>query len=75
LAAAAAIVCQASTAHDERLESMLTIRGIGVAGAEPGMFGLGPLPAIRRALDRADWMVGDVGLGCAASSRRTGIGI
>jgi acetyl-CoA C-acetyltransferase len=58
--AAAMVVCDAKTATDENLEPMLAIRGIGVAGVEPGYFGLGPLPAIRQALQRAGWQVGDV---------------
>jgi acetyl-CoA C-acetyltransferase len=58
--AAAMILCESSVARDARLEPILAIRGIGVAGVEPGMFGLGPLPAIRQALDRANWQVGDV---------------
>ena len=58
--AAAMIVCDASLARDTKLGPMLAIRGVGVAGVEPGMFGLGPLPAIRQALDRAGWKVGDV---------------
>ncbi|HEX6704113.1 MAG TPA: thiolase family protein [Albitalea sp.] len=58
--AAAMIVCDSSVARDAGLEPMLAIRGIGVAGVEPGMFGLGPLPAIRQALDRAQWKVADV---------------
>ena len=58
--AAAMIVCEASTARDEGLQALLVIRGIGVAGVEPGMFGLGPLPAIRQALGRAGWTVDSV---------------
>jgi acetyl-CoA C-acetyltransferase len=58
--AAAMIVCDASVARDANLEPMLAIRGIGVAGVEPGFFGLGPLPAIRQALDRAGWKVHEV---------------
>jgi len=58
--AAAMIVCNSSLARDAKLEPMLAIRGVGVAAVEPGMFGLGPLPAIRQALDRAGWKVGDV---------------
>ena len=27
---------------------------------EPGFFGLGPIPAVRQALDRAGWKIGDV---------------
>jgi len=58
--AAAMIVSERSVAHDLQLAPMLAIRGIGVAGVEPGLFGLGPIPAIRQALDRAGWSVGDV---------------
>jgi acetyl-CoA C-acetyltransferase len=32
----------------------------GVAAVEPGMFGLGPIPAVRQALDRAGWNLGDI---------------
>ncbi len=58
--AAAMVVCDAAAARDFKLEPMLAIRGVGVAAVEPGYFGLGPLPAIRQALDRAGWSVGDV---------------
>jgi acetyl-CoA C-acetyltransferase len=27
---------------------------------DPGMFGLGPVPAVQQALDRAGWRIGDV---------------
>ncbi|MBA5689099.1 thiolase family protein [Rugamonas apoptosis] len=57
---AAMIVCDRATARDAGLEPMLVIRGVGVAGVEPGYFGLGPLPAIRQALDRAGWAIGEV---------------
>jgi acetyl-CoA C-acetyltransferase len=33
----------------------------GVGAVEPGMFGLGPVPAVQQALDRAGWKIGDVG--------------
>jgi acetyl-CoA C-acetyltransferase len=58
--AAAMVVCDAAAARDFNLEPMLAIRGVGVAAVEPGFFGLGPLPAIRQALDRAGWNVTDV---------------
>jgi acetyl-CoA C-acetyltransferase len=32
----------------------------GIAAVEPGMFGLGPIPAVRQALERAGWNIGDV---------------
>lgn len=57
---AAMIVCAGATAREVGLQPMLVIRGIGVAGVDPGYFGLGPLPAIRQALDRAGWSIGEV---------------
>ena len=35
----------------------------GVGAVEPGMFGLGPVPAICQALERAGWRVGDLDRG------------
>jgi acetyl-CoA C-acetyltransferase len=32
----------------------------GIAAVEPGLFGLGPIPAVRQALSRAGWTLGDV---------------
>ena len=32
----------------------------GIAAVEPGMFGLGPIPAVRQALDRAGWKLTDI---------------
>ena len=58
--AAAMIVCDSSMAREANLTPMLVVRSVAVAGVEPGFFGLGPLPAIRQALDRAAWKVGDV---------------
>ncbi|MNV45064.1 Acetyl-CoA acetyltransferase [compost metagenome] len=58
--AAAMIVCESSVAREVGLAPMLVIRSVAVAGVEPGFFGLGPLPAIRQALDRAGWKVDDV---------------
>jgi acetyl-CoA C-acetyltransferase len=59
-AAAAMIVCTSDTAQAAGLQPMLAIRGIGVAGVEPGYFGLGPVPAIRQALAHAGWQLDQV---------------
>jgi acetyl-CoA C-acetyltransferase len=32
----------------------------GIAAVEPGFFGVGPVPAVRQALERAGWKTGDV---------------
>jgi acetyl-CoA C-acetyltransferase len=58
--AAAMIVCERAVAEELGLTPMLTLRGVAVVGVEPGLFGLGPVPAIRKALDRAGWRVEDV---------------
>jgi acetyl-CoA C-acetyltransferase len=59
-AAAAMIVCARATADDLGLQPMLLVRSVAVSGVEPGMFGLGPIPAIRSALERAGWTSGEV---------------
>lgn len=58
--AAAMIVCTRATAEELGLKPMLIIRSTAVAGVEPGMFGLGPVPAMRAALQGADWQVNEV---------------
>jgi acetyl-CoA C-acetyltransferase len=32
----------------------------GIAAVEPGLFGLGPIPAVKQVLARAGWAKGDV---------------
>jgi acetyl-CoA C-acetyltransferase len=58
--AAAMIVTSAKFAQRHDLESMARVAGYGVAGVEPGMFGLGPVPAVKIALERAGWSIGDI---------------
>lgn len=36
------------------------IAAYGVGAVEPGMFGIGPVPAVRQTLDRAGWTVKDL---------------
>jgi acetyl-CoA C-acetyltransferase len=58
--AAAMIVTDRAFAETRSIESMARLVAYGVAAVEPGMFGLGPVPAVRRALERAGWKLGDV---------------
>ena len=53
--AAAMLVARRRWAEDKGLEPMARLAGCGIAAVEPGMFGLGPVPAVRQALARADW--------------------
>jgi len=59
-AAAAMIVADRSFAEAKGLVPMARLAGYGVAAVEPGLFGLGPVPAVRKALDRASWTLADV---------------
>ena len=58
--AAAMIVTEARWAEKNKLVPMARIAGYGVAGVEPGYFGLGPVPAVRMALERAGWSIDSV---------------
>ena len=59
-AAAAMIVAERGFAEANGIEPMARLAGYGVAAVEPGMFGLGPVPAVRKALDRAGWSLSDI---------------
>ncbi|HXX82481.1 MAG TPA: acetyl-CoA C-acetyltransferase [Casimicrobiaceae bacterium] len=59
--AAAMIVASRSFADANGLEPLARLVSYGVAAVEPGMFGLGPVPAVRQALERAEWRLIDVG--------------
>jgi acetyl-CoA C-acetyltransferase len=58
--AAAMIVTDRAFAETKSLEPMARLVAYGVAAVEPGMFGLGPVPAVRKALERAGWRLQDV---------------
>lgn len=59
-AASAMIVAERSFAEAKGIAPLGRLAGFGVAGVEPGLFGLGPVPAVRKALARADWSLGDI---------------
>lgn len=58
--AAAMIVAERNWAESHDLKPMARLVSYGVGAVEPGMFGLGPVPAVRQALSRANWSVADV---------------
>jgi acetyl-CoA C-acetyltransferase len=59
-AAAAVIVADRAFAEARGLAPMARLASYGIAAVEPGMFGLGPVPAVRKALARAGWKLADV---------------
>lgn len=58
--AAAMLVARRGWAEDNGLTPMARLAGFGIAGVEPDMFGLGPVPAVHQALVRADWSASSV---------------
>ncbi|WP_454807171.1 thiolase family protein [Paraburkholderia fungorum] len=58
--AAAMLVAERGFAEARGIEPFARLVAYGVAAVEPGMFGLGPVPAVQMALARAGWELGDV---------------
>jgi acetyl-CoA C-acetyltransferase len=58
--AAAVVLADQDWAESRDLAPAARLVSYGIAAVEPGMFGLGPIPAVRQALDRAGWKLGDV---------------
>ncbi|MFD1704628.1 thiolase family protein [Methylopila henanensis] len=58
--ASAMVLAERSFADRNGLEAFGRLVAYGVAGVEPGLFGLGPVPAVRVALERAGWSIGNV---------------
>jgi acetyl-CoA C-acetyltransferase len=58
--AVAMIVAERGWAEQHKLEPMARLVSYGIGAVEPSMFGLGPIPAVRQALDRAGWKLGDI---------------
>jgi acetyl-CoA C-acetyltransferase len=58
--AAAMIVAERAWAEKNGLQPTAKLVSYGIGAVEPGFFGLGPVPAVRQALERAGWRIGDV---------------
>ena len=59
-AAAAVVLAEGAWADKSGLAAKARLVSYGIAAVEPGMFGLGPIPAVRQALTRAGWEIGAV---------------
>ena len=59
-AAAAMVLADERWAAEHAMKTVARLVSYGIAAVEPGMFGLGPIPAVRQALDRAGWDIGAV---------------
>jgi acetyl-CoA C-acetyltransferase len=58
--AAAVVLADETWALERGVEPFARLVSWGIAAVEPGMFGLGPIPAVKRALERAGWNIGTV---------------
>ncbi len=58
--AAATLVCSEDYAEKSGLRPLARIKGIAVAGCKPEIMGIGPVPASRKALQRAGLSIADI---------------
>jgi len=59
-AGAAMVVAERAWAEKRGVQPYARLVSYGVGAVEPGMFGLGPIPAVHQALERAGWQIADV---------------
>jgi acetyl-CoA C-acetyltransferase len=59
-AASAMVLADAAWAEQHDLPATARLVAHGIAAVEPGMFGLGPVPAVKQALQRAGWDIRSV---------------
>ena len=60
--AAVLIVMSAAEAEKRGLKPLARIASFATAGVDPAIMGTGPIPASRKALERAGWKIGDLDL-------------
>jgi len=59
-AASSMILMSKETAKKKGIQPMATVRSIGFAGVDPSIMGVGPVPASRKALEKAGLRVKDI---------------
>jgi acetyl-CoA C-acetyltransferase len=59
-AASAMVLADAAWAEQRGVPATARLVAYGIAAVEPGMFGLGPVPAVKQALQRAGWDIRSV---------------
>jgi len=58
--AAAMVVAERGWAERQGIQPQARLAAFGIGAVDPNFFGLGPLPAVRQALERAGWTIEDV---------------
>ncbi len=59
-AASAMVLASSDAVKNYNLTPVARIVAYGLGAVEPGMFGIGPVPAVQQALQRAGWKIADV---------------
>jgi acetyl-CoA C-acetyltransferase len=54
------VLANEAWANERGVKPLARLVAYGIAAVEPGLFGLGPIPAVKQALARAGWSNGDV---------------
>lgn len=60
--AAGVLIVNEKTVHQYQLKPLAKVVAVAAAGVEPACMGIGPVPAIKKALERAHLSVSDIGL-------------
>jgi acetyl-CoA C-acetyltransferase len=60
--AAASLICSEAFVKENNLKPLARVVSVAVAGVEPAYMGVGPVPATRKALQRAGLKLSDIGL-------------
>jgi 3-oxoadipyl-CoA thiolase len=60
--AAASLIVNEEIVSKFNLQPLARVRAVAVAGVDPAYMGVGPVPAIKKAIERAGIKLGDVGL-------------
>lgn len=58
--ASAMVLADRAWAEKQGIQPLGRLVSWGIGAVEPGMFGLGPVPAVNQALQRASWRISDV---------------
>jgi len=60
--AAATVLMTRKQAEQNSIEPLVKVLSWASCGVEPSLMGLGPIPAVKEALNKADWSINDVDL-------------
>ncbi len=60
--AAALLVVSKEAVDTYKLQAIASVKSMAIAGVDPSIMGMGPVPAVKKALQRANLQISDIGL-------------